>query len=36
MDFEEFKRVVDEQAGPRSELSKEAREVGRRVADLPD
>ena len=36
MDFEEFTRVLDEQARERSELSEDAHEVGRLVANLPD
>ena len=36
MEFEEFKRVLDEQAGERSQLAEDASEVARRVADLPD
>lgn len=36
MEFEEFKRVLDEQVGERSQLAEDAHEVGRRVANLPD
>ena len=36
MEFEEFKRALDEQAGERSQLAEDAHKVGRRVADLPD
>jgi len=36
MEYEEFRRVLDEQAGERSQLAEDAHEVGRRVANLPD
>lgn len=36
MDFDEFKRTLEECAGERSALSEEAFEVGRKVAHLPD
>jgi len=36
MDFKEFKRVLEEQTGERSQLSKDSYEVGRKLANLPD
>lgn len=36
MEFEEFKQVLEEQMGERSQLSKDSHEVGRKLANLPD
>lgn len=36
MDFDEFKRTLEECTGGRSALSESAFEVGRMVAHLPD
>lgn len=36
MEFKEFKRVLEEQTGERSQFSKDSYEVGRKLADLPD
>lgn len=36
MEFEGFKQVLEEQAGERSQLSKDSHEVGRKLANLPD
>lgn len=36
MDFDEFKRTLEECAGGRSTLSEEAFEVGRKLSHLPD
>lgn len=36
MEFEEFKRVLEEHTGEQSQLSEDSREVARKVAHLPD
>lgn len=36
MEFDEFKRALEEEIGERSELSRGAYETGRRLAHLPD
>lgn len=36
MEFHEFKQILEEEVGQRSELSKGSFEVGRKLAHLPD
>jgi hypothetical protein len=36
MDYEELRSALDDRAGERSQLSKGSREVGRKLANLPD
>jgi hypothetical protein len=36
MEFEEFKRILEEQTGERSQLSKDSYDVGRKLANLPE
>lgn len=36
MDMDQFERVLKDEAGGLSELSKQAYETGRKVAHLPD
>lgn len=36
MDFDEFKRVLEDHVGERSALSEGAHEAGRKQAHLPD
>ncbi len=36
MDMDQFERVLEEEAGGSSQLSKQAYETGRKVAHLPD
>ena len=36
MEFHEFKQILEEEVGERSELSKGSYEVGRKLAHLPD
>jgi len=36
MEFEEFKHILEEQTGGRSQLSKDSHDVGRKLANLPD
>ncbi len=36
MEFDEFKQVLEEQMGDRSQLSKDSHDIGRKLAHLPD
>lgn len=36
MEFKEFKRILEEQTGERSQLSKDSYEVGQKLANIPD